>query len=954
MKTILVIPMAFAALFMVLCHPANAQSKAQTARKYLKDHAKELRLTTDDLTDLKVSSEYTSRTSEITNVYFIQQYQGIEVNNAILNIHLRADNTVVTYGNRFVPNLKGKVNMANPTLNQVMAVQAAAKALGITYEVPLRLKATLGGPAREVVFEKGDLSSEDIPVKLVYQPIENGAVRLTWEVTIYELSGQNWWMARIDAANGQLLSKDNLVTHCDFGTESSVTYYRKSNTAKLSVPLAPEVFSPVMMSSYNVFPPPAESPNHGGRQLLSNPADPTASPLGWHDTGSTQYTVTRGNNTHAYTDLDANNQPDPGSDPDGGPGLNFDFPLDLSQAPSTYRPAAVTNLFFWNNYMHDFAHRYGFDEASGNFQVNNFGNGGNGNDDVRAEAQDGSGTNNANFGTPVDGNRPRMQMFVWNQGPSNVTVNSPVGIAGVYAPGNAGFGPLNFNLSGDLELVNDGAGVSATDGCEAPAGFTPGKIALIDRGSCTFVIKVKNAQNAGAIAVIICNNVSGAASGMGGADPTILIPSLMLSQEDCNLIKSKLGSNTVNITMDRVLEQYDSDFDNGVIAHEYTHGISNRLTGGPNVVNCLNNQEQMGEGWSDWYALMVTFEPGDQGADIRGIGTYLQGEPVSGAGIRPTPYSTDMSINPTTYGAVSGLIVPHGVGYAWCTMVWDLTWALIDRYGENIGYDRAMWLVTEGMKMQVCRPGFTDGRDAILAADQVLYGGVNECLIWQVFARRGLGYSASQGSNLSSTDGTEAFDLPPYMESDSDCDHVPDYCDQCPGGDDRFDTDGDGIPNCSDWEGLSSVPMEWRCGNGNSKVMICHTTSNSSQTLCVSPSAVPAHLAHGDFIGPCPSCLQPLVAPGNPSMEYPGDPEEITLYPNPATKDITVDLHPFDGLSGTVLIYDYMGKTVFREKMDEMGGQKTISISGFTPGVYLLSVLTDTNEQQSLRFVVGQ
>ncbi len=73
----------------------------------------------------------------------------------------------------------------------------------------------------------------------------------------------------------------------------------------------------------------------------------------------------------------------------------------------------MTNLFYWNNVVHDVIHGYGFDEAAGNFQVNNYGNGGVGGDDVRAEAQDGSGTNNANFGTGVDGVRPRMQMFVW-------------------------------------------------------------------------------------------------------------------------------------------------------------------------------------------------------------------------------------------------------------------------------------------------------------------------------------------------------------------------------------------------------------------------------------------------------------------------------------------------------------------------------------------------------------
>jgi hypothetical protein len=65
------------------------------------------------------------------------------------------------------------------------------------------------------------------------------------------------------------------------------------------------------------------------------------------------------------------------------------------------------------------------------------------------------------------------------------------------------------------------------------------------------------------------------------------------------------------------------------------------------------------------------------------------------------------------------------------------------------------------LKLQTCHPGFVDGRDAILQADQVLTGGANQCAIWQGFAKRGLGYSASQGRSKDVTDGSEAFDLPP-------------------------------------------------------------------------------------------------------------------------------------------------------------------------------------------------
>jgi hypothetical protein len=75
----------------------------------------------------------------------------------------------------------------------------------------------------------------------------------------------------------------------------------------------------------------------------------------------------------------------------------------------------VTNLFFWSNRYHDRLYELGFTEAARNFQLDNFGRGGLGDDFVRAEAQDSSGTNNANFGTPPDGSLPRMQMFIINQ-----------------------------------------------------------------------------------------------------------------------------------------------------------------------------------------------------------------------------------------------------------------------------------------------------------------------------------------------------------------------------------------------------------------------------------------------------------------------------------------------------------------------------------------------------------
>jgi extracellular elastinolytic metalloproteinase len=102
-------------------------------------------------------------------------------------------------------------------------------------------------------------------------------------------------------------------------------------------------------------------------------------------------------------------------------------------------------------------------------------------------------------------------------------------------------------------------------------------------------------------------------------------------------------------------------------------------------------------------------------------------------------------------------------------MLFEVYWNLIDAHGFNPdlygdwttgGNHLALRLVLDGMKMQPCSPGFVDGRDAILAADRVLTGGANQCLIWRGFAKRGLGRSALQGASTSRSDGVQAFDLP--------------------------------------------------------------------------------------------------------------------------------------------------------------------------------------------------
>jgi Zn-dependent metalloprotease len=163
--------------------------------------------------------------------------------------------------------------------------------------------------------------------------------------------------------------------------------------------------------SYNIFP---NHPLVTAQTVTAGPGAGNAeSPIGWLGAGSQTSQDISGNNVHAYLDRDANNSPDgTGTTVTSG---NFVTAANLSQAPTTSQnqDVAVQNLFYLNNVIHDKLYKHGFNEAARNFQNNNFGNGGVAGDAVNAEAQDGSGTNNANFSTPSDGSPGRMQMFLW-------------------------------------------------------------------------------------------------------------------------------------------------------------------------------------------------------------------------------------------------------------------------------------------------------------------------------------------------------------------------------------------------------------------------------------------------------------------------------------------------------------------------------------------------------------
>lgn len=708
-----------------------------------------------------------------------QSFNGIPVYNAVGSALIK-DSKVTFFNDGFAKNYANATQPSSAKASKSIFANVA-ESLGLKNSSSYDIIGINEADKDGVAFAK---------TRLMYLQTENKDLRLCHEFVFEEKGTSNYWDILADATTGEILSKQNLTLSCNFRHDAFSHDYSAhtpegfnndfTSTQKEATVLAPSA------ASYRVFELPIESPNHGSRTLAANPWFVDASPEGWHSilggSFAGNFTTTRGNNVMAYDDKGNTNIP--GTYPDGGANRLFDFPFVANDTAGNLN-AATTNLFYLNNKVHDIFYRLGFTETARNFQGWNFGLGGNQNDYVQAESQDGGGTNNANFATPGDGSRPRMQMYLWDPTViERVFYNSPAEAVGRVVANvvSTTFGPTldATGVTADVKLS------PVLDGCTAlPAGSLTGKIGLIQRGSCNFTVKVKNGQDAGASAVIIYSLPDSVpTAGMAGEDATITIPSVLIENTEGLYMKNLLLTNTVNVTLKydpATQKTRDGSFDAGIVVHEYGHGISNRNTG--NGSSCLSSsasKEQMGEGWSDFFGLMLTNQPGATAAVPRGIGTYATSEPITGDGIRPAKYSPDFAINGYTYSDTNGMeytntagqIVPdvHSIGFVWATMLWDLHWKYVEKYGYSSdvsanatnGSTRVLQLVVNGLKLQACNPTFIDGRDAILAAEaaNVSTGGADRCMIWKVFANRGLGIDASAGSKTDINDQTYSFDAP--------------------------------------------------------------------------------------------------------------------------------------------------------------------------------------------------
>ncbi|KAI1262879.1 extracellular elastinolytic metallo proteinase [Xylariaceae sp. FL1019] len=507
----------------------------------------------------------------VAHVNFKQTANGIDIDNADFNVNIARDDTVFSYGNSFYTGqIPDKRSIGKRGLSDAVKALTAATS---TLQLPIKDASQAVAEAIEGIEAyalKGTSGAHKDPeAQLVYFVKSNGKLAMTWRIETDLLN--NWLLSYVDADNMKDIHG---------------------------------VVDWVADATFKVFPWGVNDPDEGSRVTLTDPWDTTASEFGWLSDGTTEYDVTRGNNAIAQTNLD------------GG-----DDYLD------NYRPEEANDEFVYDwNVQWDPASTYqnaslGFTEAAGNFEANNNGQGGKGGDFVILNAQDGSGTNNANFATPVDGQSGRMRMYLWTES-------------------------------------------------------TP--------------------------------------------------------YRDCA-------------------------FEAGVIIHEYTHGLSNRLTGGPSNSNCLQTTEAggMGEGWGDFMATAIRLKETDTRDTDYSLGAWVYNDP---AGIRTYLYSTNLQTNPYMYVTANTYNEVHDIGEIWATMLYEVMWSLIDKHGLSTaqkpefsdgvptdGKFLTMKLVIDGMALQPCNPNFVQARDAILDADVALTGGENQCEIWTAFAKRGLGDGARAG-----------------------------------------------------------------------------------------------------------------------------------------------------------------------------------------------------------------
>jgi subtilisin-like proprotein convertase family protein len=627
--------------------------REEIARGFVEDNSWLYGLPPEQAVALALDADTVNPAGNVSWIRLKQTIHGLPVFRGTLTVAMTKDGEIFRTMGQLAAALSTEIAEPEPVLSAAEAVAAGADALGMKVEADQLALVEEAADGTSALFERGPFA-RPTRVELVYFPLGLGAVELAWSMTLW--GEVDAYYVLVSAAEGLPLFSKNITE----SQTQSATYqvYRNANAyadvAESPAPLTPGPTSPTagtqgaLLSRTNVT-------------LIGNEGASSFNDLGWitDDTNGIDG-WTDGNNVEAGLDID-------GSDGVDAPvsGVNRVFSTAWNPPPGSPGPGdaptlaaaragAVIQMFYTVNRYHDAVYQLGFTEAFHNFQNDNFGRGGTGGDRISAQGQDSSGSDNANFTTPPDGSRGKMQMYVFT----------------------------------------------------AP---TP------DRD--------------------------------GAADADVMI-------------------------------------------HELTHGLSNRLHANASGLT-TNMARGMGEGWSDFYAHSLLSEPSDPLQGIYSSGGYVtpgwQGAVGTANyyyGIRRFPKAVMASTggpgnlphNPLTFADLNagcdlsdGAYPPaswaspicdqtHNAGEVWSAALWEVRALLVGRLGWAAGNERALQIVTDGMKLDPVNPTFLDARDSILAAASTFDAATVED-VWEGFRIRGMGFSAEVLAT-SPASVVEAFDPP--------------------------------------------------------------------------------------------------------------------------------------------------------------------------------------------------
>jgi hypothetical protein len=401
--------------------------------------------------------------------------------------------------------------------------------------------------------------------------------------------------------------------------------------------------------------------------------------------------------------------------------------IPASAYPDTF-PATVT-LFYYTNIAHDYLYSIGFSEALWNFQQDNFGKGGAGNDAVSLQVQDGSGVNNANFSTPSDGSRPRMQMYLWTDG-SNRRADGDLdwdivahelyhGVSN-RSVGKGSTGCLGLGLVGEAGGMGEGwsdffANSVADDDVTAEYSTGYFDIAIRHLPMTNFRYSYRNITGTTSRRDMLPPDAS------DSEHAATLFPYVPFLVHDVG----EVWSATIWDMRELMIVKQDVDDGPGKSFPGIFFDGTRRLGGGTNFFVGYRQMQSV-----------------DTGHPVNYRASFNTGNPASIVPsqhlVRPGALATEIQ----SFGNRNGPI------------------ATTVRRGARL----ADTLVLRGMQLAPCNPSFVDMRDSILLADSELTGGENRAIIWRAFASHGVGLLAA--SSNASADETPGTNFTPIVVED--------------------------------------------------------------------------------------------------------------------------------------------------------------------------------------------